>query len=127
MSDYRINDHPILNPQGRPELRFYWQGREMVALEGETIASALFANGVRVFGHHEKDGAALGIFCANGQCAQCTVLADGLPVKSCMELVQAGMWVEPVGELPALPEAEPATAMDSVEEPWSSASWAPRC
>ena len=25
-----------------------------------------------------------GIFCANGQCAQCSVIADGLPVKSCM-------------------------------------------
>jgi sarcosine oxidase subunit alpha len=116
MSDYRITDHPILNSESRPELPFYWQGREMVGLEGETIASALFANGVRVFGHHHKDSAPLGIFCANGQCAQCAVLADGLPVKSCMELVRAGMRVEPVDGLPSLPEAEPVAGTKSVEE-----------
>jgi sarcosine oxidase subunit alpha len=116
MNDYRLTDHPILSSETRSELAFYWQGREMVGLEGETIASALFANGVRVFGHHHKDGAALGMFCANGQCAQCTVLADGLPVKSCMELVRAGMRVEPVDELPMLPEVEPVTAMSPVRE-----------
>ncbi len=116
MSDYRITDHPILTSESRPELPFYWQGREMVGLQGETIASALFANGVRVFGHHHKDGAPLGIFCANGQCAQCAVLADGLPVKSCMELLRAGMWVEPVDGLPSLPEAEPINGTQPVEE-----------
>jgi len=59
----------------------------MLAREGETIASALFANGVRVFGHHHRDGAPQGMFCANGQCAQCMVIADGLPVKSCSPMV----------------------------------------
>ena len=44
---------------------------------------------IRVFGHHHKDGAPQGIFCANGQCAQCMVIADGLPLKSCAELVAA--------------------------------------
>ncbi len=75
----------------------------MEALEGETLSSALFAAGVRVFGHHAKDGAAQGIFCANGQCAQCLVLADGIPLKSCMELVRSGVRVEPVEGLPTLP------------------------
>ncbi|MGE5674261.1 MAG: FAD-dependent oxidoreductase, partial [Mycobacterium leprae] len=68
-----------------------------------TISSALFANGVRTFGHHHKDGAPQGIFCANGQCAQCLVLADGKPVKACVELVRPGLQVEPVEGLPALP------------------------
>ena len=88
----------------------------MEAMENETIASALFANGVRIFGHHHKDGAALGIFCANGQCAQCTVLADGLPVKSCMELVKAGMRVEPAEGLAPLPEVEPVIGWRPVRE-----------
>jgi NADPH-dependent 2,4-dienoyl-CoA reductase/sulfur reductase-like enzyme/Fe-S-cluster-containing hydrogenase component 2/bacterioferritin-associated ferredoxin len=88
-------------------MSFTWQGRPLSAREGETIASALFANGVRVFGHHAKDGAAQGIFCANGQCSQCLVLADGIPVKSCMELVRPGVRVEPVDGLPVLPDADP--------------------
>jgi len=88
-------------------MSFTWQGRALSAREGETIASALFANGVRIFGHHAKDGAAQGIFCANGQCSQCLVLADGIPVKSCMELVRPGVRVEPVDGLPVLPEVDP--------------------
>ncbi len=73
-------------------------------------SSALFAAGVRVFGHHAKDGAAQGIFCANGQCAQCLVLADGVPVKSCMELVRPGVRVEPAEGLPALPAVDARAA-----------------
>src|SRR5450756_2782920 len=85
--DYRIAEHPILSVAPRACVAFYWQGRELMAREGETIASALFANGIRTFGHHARDGSPQGIFCANGQCAQCLVLADGKPVKSCMEPV----------------------------------------
>ncbi|MCK7482524.1 MAG: 2Fe-2S iron-sulfur cluster-binding protein [Candidatus Moduliflexus flocculans] len=87
---HRIEQHPILPIPARPKISFLWKGQALEAFEGETLSSALFAAGVRVFGHHAKDGAAQGIFCANGQCAQCLVLADGLPVKSCMELVRPG-------------------------------------
>jgi sarcosine oxidase subunit alpha len=104
MSEYRIQRHPILPIEERPEFEFYWQGRAMCAREGETIASALFASGVRVFGHHHRDGAPQGIFCANGQCAQCLVIADGLPVKACMTTVHPGMRVEPLDGKPALPD-----------------------
>ncbi len=76
----------------------------------------MFANGVRVFGHHHKDGAPQGIFCANGQCAQCMVIANGLPLKSCAELVEAGMQVEPANGLPQLPDTEHVPAESPVQE-----------
>jgi sarcosine oxidase subunit alpha len=104
----RIDKHPILPIPPRGEIAFRWQGRPMTALDGETIAAALFANGVRIFGHHAKDGAAQGIFCANGQCAQCLVLADGFPVKSCMELMRPGLRLEPAEGNPVLPQGAPA-------------------
>ena len=103
---YRIEQHPILPISPRSKVSFTWKGRALEAFEGETLSSALFASGVRVFGHHAKDGAAQGIFCANGQCAQCLVLADGIPVKSCMELVRPGVRVEPVEGLPELPPVD---------------------
>ncbi|MFO7733900.1 MAG: FAD-dependent oxidoreductase [Candidatus Aminicenantes bacterium] len=106
---HRIDKHPILPIPSRREIPFSWQGREIRALEGETLSSALFAHGIRIFGRHAKDGAAQGIFCANGQCSQCLVLADGIPVKSCMELVRPGLRVEPVIGLPELPRNEPAS------------------
>ncbi len=104
MSDYRIKAHPILPIPPEPAVAFTWQGRTLSARAGETIASALFANGVRTFGHHHKDGAPMGIYCANGQCAQCSVIADGLPVKSCMVPVKEGMAVKSLDGKPALPD-----------------------
>jgi NADPH-dependent 2,4-dienoyl-CoA reductase/sulfur reductase-like enzyme/Fe-S-cluster-containing hydrogenase component 2 len=103
MSGYRITKHPILPITQSKEIEFYWNNQKLFAKEGETIASALFANGIRVFGHHHKDGAPQGIFCANGQCAQCMVIANGKPVKSCMELVQPGMKTAEANGLPELP------------------------
>ena len=116
MADYRIWEHPILPIEPRESVAFYWQGRKLIAKQGETIASALFANGVRIFGHHPKDGAPQGIFCANGQCAQCLVLADGKPVKSCMELVRSGMLVEPAEGLLELPPVDEVPEMRDIEE-----------
>ena len=104
MPDHRIHEHPILSAPEQAGVAFSWQGRPFLARQGETIASALFANGVRTFGHHPKDGAPQGIFCANGQCAECSVVADGLPVKSCMVVVHPGMNVRPLDGLPVLPD-----------------------
>jgi len=96
-------------------VRFSWQGEPLLARPGETIASALFASGVRTFGHHPKDGAPQGIFCANGQCAQCTVVADGLPVKSCMVGVRPGMSVQPLDGLPVLPDVQGRSRTHPIE------------
>ncbi len=103
MNDYRVTAHPILPIPDRQEISFYWQKQPLSAYEGETIAAALYAHGIHVFGHHVKDGAPLGIFCANGQCSQCMVLADGRPVKACVEMVTDGMDCHPMDGLPELP------------------------
>ncbi len=108
MTDYRIREHPILEIEDAETLEFTWKGQIMVGHAGETIASALFANGVRIFGHHHKDRAPQGIFCANGQCAQCLVMADGVPVKSCMTPILPGMQVEPMEGKPTPPDADTA-------------------
>ena len=74
----RIVAHPVLDPlPTRREVGFRFDGATMVGLEGETIAAALFANGITRFSEHRKGGAPQGIFCANGQCSQCTVIVDG--------------------------------------------------
>jgi sarcosine oxidase subunit alpha len=115
VAEHRIREHPILPVQERPGVEFTWQGQTMRARERETIASALLANGVRIFGHHHRDGAPQGIFCANGQCAQCLVVADGLPVKACMIAVRPGLWVEPLDGKPVLPDAHTVPEMRTVE------------
>lgn len=116
MSDFRITKHPILPIPAREEITINWQGTALKALAGETISAALFANGIRIFGHHSKDGAPQGIFCANGQCAQCLVIADGKPVKSCMELVRPGMDIRSADGAPSLPGDDSLPAMKATEE-----------
>ncbi len=116
MTDHRIKKHPILTIPTKKEISFSWQGNTLPALEGETIASALFANGIKVFGHHHKDKSPLGIFCANGQCSQCMVIADGLPVKACMETVLQGMQVFPNDGHPILPEVQSEPSFKEVPE-----------
>jgi len=78
----------------------------MHALEGEMISSALFANGVRIFGHHPVGNAPQGIYCVNGQCSQCTVLVDSVPVKACMMAVTPGMRITSCEGIPTLPPSD---------------------
>ncbi len=112
----RLSEHPILAVERKGSIRFTFRGQELTGYEGETISAALYAAGVRVFGHHPKDGSPQGLFCANGQCAQCMVIADGEPVKSCMALVKEGMVVEPVEGLPELPSATSPPPLQEMEE-----------
>ena len=108
----RIGRHPILEIPGRPAVAFTWNAAPLSGYEHEMISSALIANGVHIFGHHPKDGSPQGIFCANGQCSQCLVIADGRPVKACMTPLRAGMAVRSVEGLPRLPDedAQPQAA-----------------
>ena len=62
MTDHRITVHPILSVPPVDPVEFTWQDRSLTARRGEMIASALFAHGIRVFGHHHRDGAPQGIF-----------------------------------------------------------------
>ena len=111
----RIEGHPIVRIERGEPFAFTFSGRDVEAYPGEMIASALFAAGIRIFGHHPKDGAPQGIYCANGQCAQCLVLADGVPVKACMTPVEPGMRVEPVDGLPELPPVDRVPEMRRIE------------
>lgn len=103
MGELRIRSHPVLSVPDAPLVPFSWDGREVTGRPGEPVSSALFAAGVRVFGHHPRDGSPQGLFCANGQCSQCTVVADGLAVKACMTPVREGMEVRPLEGRPPLP------------------------
>jgi len=103
MTKQRVRKHPILEIPKRKVVTFTWNGRKLTGYSREMISSALLANGIHIFGHHHKDNSPQGIFCANGQCSQCMVISDGLPVKSCMTPLREKMVVQSVEGLPALP------------------------
>lgn len=103
MPESRIKKHPILSVKKQSEVvNFMFNGKKLTAKPGEVISSALFAHGIHIFGRHKKDNSPQGMFCANGQCSQCLVIADGVPVKSCVTPVKKGMDVRSLDGLPEL-------------------------
>ncbi len=102
----RIRRHPVLSPLPDCWVSFTFNGREMTGREGEMVSSAVFANGEHIFGHHHKDRGAQGIFCANGQCSQCTLIINGVPLKSCIVPLEEGMIVQSVEGLPSLEDID---------------------
>lgn len=115
MEQHRLKEHPILPIPDYEEVTFYWNKQPLKARKDEVISSALIANGISVFGHHHKDGSAQGIFCANGQCAKCTVIANGVPAKSCMTAVKENMIVESAEGLPHLPMEDNPLEFEAIE------------
>ncbi|MDD4003606.1 MAG: 2Fe-2S iron-sulfur cluster-binding protein [Elusimicrobiaceae bacterium] len=111
----RITRHPVLPIAGSRSVEFTFDGETLSAPEGEMLSSALIANGVHVFSHHHKDHSPQGIFCANGQCAQCTVLVDGVPLKACVTPLKKGMKLATVKGLPVLPEPDRGCAAGEVQ------------
>ncbi|MBT7261701.1 MAG: FAD-dependent oxidoreductase, partial [Desulfobacula sp.] len=115
MTTNRIKSHPILDIPKKEPVFFYWDKSKLKAIKDEMISSALFANNIKIFGHHHKDGSAQGIFCANGQCAKCTVIANGIPIKACMTPVKENMIVESVKGLPRLPDVDKNPQISNIE------------
>ena len=91
----RITEHPILDFKRGAQISFTFDGKELPAYEGETIAVALHAAGIRTLSHSLGKNRARGLYCAIGNCASCNMVVDGESnVKTCVTLVQDGMVVE---------------------------------
>ena len=92
---YRITRHPILEINDGEALTFYYNGQPLQAKQGDMIAAALTANGIRVFRHTPKLHEPRGLFCGIGQCTDCVMVVDGKPnVRTCVTPVKPGMKVE---------------------------------
>jgi predicted molibdopterin-dependent oxidoreductase YjgC len=91
----RIERHPLLEYELPPSLvTFTFDGLPIEALEGEPIAVALLAAGIRVFRTMPRTGDARGGYCMVGRCPDCAVVVDGVPnVRSCVTPVMAGLQV----------------------------------
>jgi len=96
MQSGRITQHPIISitePENQKYITFYFEGQPICAFPDDTIASALIANGIDIFGFTEHKNPR-GFFCAIGKCSACLVEVNGIPnVRACITPVSEGIHV----------------------------------
>ncbi len=98
---------------------FTFDGNRVTALAGDTIGSALYAEGTRTFSRSFKYHRRRGLMCCAGQCPNCLVAVDGAPgVRACTEPVREGARVEHLNARPSL-EFDAMSVTDSIGGPFT--------
>lgn len=75
-----------------PAIRFLFDGQEIEGYEGESLAAALWAAGIRGWTSDQPHGPpSRTVFCAMGICKQCVLWIDGVRSEACYTPVRAGL------------------------------------
>jgi succinate dehydrogenase/fumarate reductase-like Fe-S protein len=91
----RVNEHPILKFPEREKIAFIFEGKKVYGYQGDTIASALHALGVKTLSYSIKLHRPRGFYCAIGNCASCNMIVNGKPnVRTCITLLEPDMIIE---------------------------------
>ncbi|WP_137178019.1 (2Fe-2S)-binding protein [Roseomonas sp. AR75] len=75
-----------------PAVTIQVDGRAVPAFAGESIATALWAAGIRRL-RSSPGGAPRGMFCGMGVCQECVVEVDGATMPACQARVADGLVV----------------------------------
>jgi sarcosine oxidase subunit alpha len=99
----RLPEQPAERIQRDKTITFTFDGKQVKALDGDTIGSALYESGRRTFSRSFKYHRRRGLMCCAGQCPNCLVAVDGAPgVRACTEPVREGIKVEHLNARPSL-------------------------
>jgi sarcosine oxidase subunit alpha len=92
----RLAVHPVTgrSVEDRKRIKIFIDDQPYEAFEGESLAAALWANGLMTLGRNPEAGLPRGMYCGIGHCCECRVTLDGVgDVRSCLTLVREGMQV----------------------------------
>ncbi len=90
----------------RNSVSITFEGQQIDAEDGESVAAALFAAGISGFRYAPENASLRGPYCMIGNCFECMVEIDGQGGRqACRERVRAGMAIRRHSGLPK-PEAE---------------------
>ena len=82
-----------LDETERSQVPFEFEGRQVLANEGMTVAAALLVAGYSSLRETPATGAERGPFCMMGACFDCLVQIGGESVQACMTPVKAGLQI----------------------------------
>jgi len=92
----RLENLPTLRIQSDTARSFTYRNRTMKGVAGDTVATALFANGVRIFGRSLKYHRPRGLYSLDGECSNTMMQVDGVPnVQAETTLLTEGMAINP--------------------------------
>ena len=88
----RFDELPTLKIDGNTRIPFEYKGKEYFGVQGDTIATALYANGVRIFARSLKYHRPRGLYSLDGECSNTLMEVDGIPnVRTENTLLKSGM------------------------------------
>ncbi|MBU2547305.1 MAG: (2Fe-2S)-binding protein [Proteobacteria bacterium] len=92
----RLTPSPTWRIDPEIPLTFKYEGKNMTGLTGDTVASALYANGVRIFSRSVKYHRPRGLYSLDGESSNSLMEVDGLPnVRTETTWLRPGMVVRP--------------------------------
>ncbi|MHC1729680.1 MAG: 2Fe-2S iron-sulfur cluster-binding protein [Syntrophobacteraceae bacterium] len=92
----RLPEAPTQRIDRDREIAFTYKGKPMKGFVGDTIATALYANGVRIFSRSMKYHRPRGLYNLDGYSSNCLMGVDGEPnVRACRTPLRQGMAVKP--------------------------------
>ena len=84
-------------------VEFEFDGNRVSGFKGDTIASALYAQGTRVFSRSFKYHRPRGLLCCSGNCPNCLVTVGDEPnVRACVRHIEPGLDVRSQNAWPSL-------------------------
>lgn len=90
----RLKQLPTLRIDASEKLSFDYLGDIRQGMKGDTVATALYANGVRIFGRSLKYHRPRGLNSMDGESSNCFMEIDGIPnVRAETTLLKSGMSV----------------------------------
>jgi len=91
----RLNHLPTLKIDTAQKLGFTYKGKKYYGVKGDTVATALFGNNVRIFGRSLKYHRPRGLYSLDGECSNTCMEVDGIPNVRCENtLLKDGMVIK---------------------------------
>ncbi len=90
----RLNQLPTLRIDPAEKRTLRYRGKSLQGVAGDTVATALYANGVRIFSRSLKYHRPRGLYSLDGECANTMMAVDGIPnVRTENTLLKNGMQI----------------------------------
>jgi len=111
----RLDKLPTLRIDPEQRIQFNYAGKTYQGLEGDTIAAALYAGGVRIFSRSLKYHRPRGLYSLDGECSNTCMAVNGIPnVRTENTLLKKGMTVN-AQNVKGTPETDLMGFMDRLD------------